>query len=67
MPNSQTDSRTKPVSLYAIGYFQVDFAEMRTEKNKRHLFVAITISSQFAFAELHVDSDRIIDIEFLQP
>ena len=37
---------------YAIGYFHVHNAEVRTEKGKLYLFVAIDRTSKFAFTRL---------------
>jgi transposase InsO family protein len=38
---------------YPLGYFHIDFAEVRTEEGKLFLFVAIDRTSKFAFAQLH--------------
>jgi transposase InsO family protein len=37
---------------YPMGYFHVDFAEVRTEEGKLYLFVALDRTSKLAFAEL---------------
>lgn len=46
--------RTPPKRFkrYAIGYFHIDIAELRTAKGKLYLFVAIDRTSKFAFARL---------------
>lgn len=41
---------------YPIGYFHVDFAEVRTEEGKLYLLVAIDRTSKLAFAELHPEA-----------
>ena len=38
---------------YAIGYFHIDIAEVRTAEGKLHLFVAIDRTTKFAFVQLH--------------
>lgn len=38
---------------YPIGYFHTEFAEVRTEEGKLHLFVAMDRTSKYAFAQLH--------------
>ena len=41
---------------YPIGYFHVDFAEVRTEEGKHYLFVAIDRTSKLAMAELQPEA-----------
>ena len=42
----------KPFKAYAIGYFHLDFTEVRTAEGKQYLYVAIDRTSKLAFAEL---------------
>jgi transposase InsO family protein len=47
---------TKPrqsFKRYAIGFFHIDIAEVRTEQGKLYLFVAIDRTSKFAFVQMH--------------
>ena len=50
---------------YAIGYFHIDTAEVRTEDGKLHMFAAIDRSSKFVFVELHERATRSIACQFL--
>lgn len=43
----------------------VDIAEVRTEEGKLYLFVGIDRTSKFAYAELHMASDRTVACDFL--
>ena len=56
----------KTFKAYAIGYFHVDFAEVRTEEGKRYLFVAIDRTSKLAFAELHPQATAALAADFWQ-
>ena len=49
---------------YPIGYFHVDFAEVRTEDGKQYLFVAIDRTSKLAFAELHPQATAVRAADF---
>ena len=51
---------------YPIGYFHIDIAEVRTEKGKLHLFVAIDRTSKFAVAQLVKKANRKTAWEFLE-
>src|SRR5215210_2877933 len=51
---------------YPIGFFHIDIAEVRTEKGKLHLFVAIDRTSKFAFVELHEKATRRVAGDFLR-
>src|SRR4028118_365047 len=42
----------KRFASYAIGYFHIDIAEVRTEEGKLYLFVAVDRTSKFAFIRL---------------
>src|SRR3954465_13626328 len=44
--------KTKRFADYAIGYFHIDIAEVRTEQGKLYLLVAIDRTSKLAFAKL---------------
>lgn len=56
----------KKFKAYAIGYFHVDFAEVRTEEGKLYLFVAIDRTSKLAFAELHPEATAARAADFWQ-
>lgn len=47
------EAEKKQFKDYAIGYFHVDFAELRLAEGKQYLFVAIDRTSKLVFAELH--------------
>ena len=51
---------------YPIGYFHVDFAEVRTEEGKLSLCVAIDRTSKLAFAELHPEATAVRAADFWQ-
>ncbi|MCS3447361.1 transposase InsO family protein [Bradyrhizobium elkanii] len=42
----------QPFKRYAIGYFHIDIAEVRTEEGKLYLFVAVDRTAKYAFARL---------------
>src|ERR671916_473276 len=53
LPQIQGDKpEKKRFAAYAIGYFHIDIAEVRTEEGKLHLFVAVDRTSKPAFAKL---------------
>jgi transposase-like protein len=54
----------KPFQDYPLGYFHVDFAELRLEEGKHYLFVAIDRTSKLAFAELHPEATAARAAEF---
>ncbi len=54
----------KKFKAYPIGYFHVDFAELRTEEGKLYLFVAIDRTSKLAFAELHPEATAVRAADF---
>ena len=56
----------QPFKDYPIGYFHVDFAEVRTEEGKLYLFVAIDRTSKLAFAELHAEATAVGAADFWQ-
>src|SRR3569833_1546349 len=56
---------TKRFANYAIGYFHIDIAEVRTEEGKLYLFVANDRTSKIAFVELHEKATRRIAGNFL--
>ncbi len=66
LPEVEGDKPKKVFKRYAIGYFHVDIAELRTEEGKLHLFVAIDRASKFAFAQLHEAANVRIAAAFLQ-
>ena len=56
----------KKFKSYAIGFFHVDIAEVRTKEGKLHLFVGIDRTSKLAFVQLHEQADRRTAIAFLE-
>jgi hypothetical protein len=51
LPETQGNKPAKrKFKSYAIGYFHLDIAEVRTEEGKLYLFVAIDRTSKFAYA-----------------
>ena len=50
LPEMDGDKPKTKFAAYAIGYFHIDIAEVRTEEGKLYLFVAIDRTSKFAFA-----------------
>ena len=48
--------KMKRFAAYAIGYFHIDIAEVRTEEGKLYLFVAIDRTSKLAFAKLEKEA-----------
>jgi hypothetical protein len=66
LPELKGDAEPKKrFKKYAIGYFHVDIAEVRTEEGKLHMFVAIDRTSKFVFVELHERATRAIACQFL--
>ena len=51
---------------YAIGYFHIDIAEVRTEEGKLHLFVAVDRTSKLAFAKLEASANIYTASDFLR-
>ena len=51
---------------YAIGYFHIDIAEVRTAEGKLHLFVAIDRTTKFAFVQLHKKATTRVAGDFLR-
>ena len=66
LPEVEGDKAKKVFKRYAIGYFHVDIAELRTGEGKLHLFVAIDRASKFAFAQLHEAANVRTAAAFLQ-
>src|SRR3954462_4577665 len=58
--------KTKRFADYAIGYFHIDIAEVRTEEGKLYLFVAIDRTSKLAFAKLEKEANRHTASDFLR-
>lgn len=53
LPDVEGDKpKRKKFESYAIGYFHIDLAEVRTAEGKLYLFVAIDRTSKFAFVQL---------------
>src|SRR5436309_10405331 len=58
LPEMDEDKpKTKRFANYAIGYFHIAIAEVRTEQGKLYLFVAIDRTSKLAFARLETKAD----------
>ena len=51
---------------YALGYFHIDIAEVRTAEGKLHLFVGIDRVTKFAFVQLHAKATTRIAGDFLR-
>ncbi len=67
LPELEGDKpKTKRFADYAIGYFHVDIAEVRTEEGKLYLFVAIDRTSKLAFARLEKEATRQSAADFLR-
>ena len=64
MTGDKTDK--KKFKAYAIGYFHVDIAEVRSAEGKLHLFVAIDRTSKFAFVQLYERADTKAAKAFLE-
>src|SRR5919107_2793799 len=58
--------KRKRFAAYAIGYFHIDIAEVRTEEGKLYLFVAIDRTSKLAFAKLEREATRYTASDFLR-
>ena len=56
----------KRFATYAIGYFHIDIAEVRTEEGKLRLFVAIDRTSKFAFVRLVESAGKMEAAQFLR-
>ena len=56
----------KRFATYAIGYFHIDIAEVRTEEGKLRLFVAIDRTSKFAFVCLIESAGKMEAARFLR-
>ena len=67
LPEVEGDKAAKKkFKSYAIGFFHVDIAEVRTKEGKLHLFVGIDRTSKLAFVQLHEQADRRTAIAFLE-
>jgi transposase InsO family protein len=67
LPEVEGDKAAKKkFKSYAIGFFHVDIAEVRTKEGRLHLFVGIDRTSKFAFVQLHEQADRRTAIAFLE-
>ena len=58
-------ARKRKFKVYPIGYFHIDIAEVRTQEGRPYLFVAIDLTSKFAFTELHEKATTAVSREFL--
>jgi transposase InsO family protein len=67
LPQTEGDtSKKKRFKAYPIGYFHIDFAEVRTEEGKLRLFVAVDRTSKFAFARLVASAGKMEAAQFLR-
>jgi hypothetical protein len=67
LPDIEGDKEPKKkFKSYAIGFFHIDIAEVRTKEGKLHLFVGIDRTSKFAFVQLHEQADRPTAVAFLE-
>ncbi len=67
LPDVDGDKPAKrKFKAYAIGYFHVDIAEVRTAEGKLHLFVAIDRTSKFAFVQLMKAANMVTSCRFLE-
>ena len=67
LPDIDSDKPTKrKFKTYAIGYFHIDIAEVRTAEGQLHLFVAIDRTSKFAFVQPAKTANTAIACGFLE-
>jgi transposase InsO family protein len=67
LPETEGDkSEKKRFKAYPIGYFHIDFAEVRTEEGKLRLFVAVDRTSKFVFARLVESAGKMEAAQFLR-
>ncbi len=66
LPEVEGNKPKQPFKTYPIGYFHIDIAEVRTDKAKLYLFVAIDRTCKFAFAKLHRKADVSTAAGFLE-
>jgi transposase-like protein len=67
LPDVDGDKPTRrKFKIYAIGYFHIDIAEVRTAEGKLHLFVAIDRTSKFAFVQLVKAANMLTACSFLE-
>ena len=65
-PLTAPTTAKKKFKTYAIGYFHVDFTELRLADGKLYLFVAVDRTSKLAFAELHATATAALAAAFWQ-
>jgi len=65
-PLTPREAPKKKFKAYGIGYFHVDFTELRLADGKLYLFVAIDRTSKLAFAELHATATAALAAAFWQ-
>ncbi len=56
----------RKLKSYALGYFHIDLAEVRSEEGKLYLLVAVDRTTKFAFVELHQKATRRVAADFLR-
>ena len=56
----------KKFKEYTIGYIHIDITEMRVEKQKLYLFVAIDRASKYVFCEIYEEMTKEKSAEFLE-
>jgi hypothetical protein len=59
-------SAKRKFKAYPIGYFHIDFAEVRTTQGKLYLLAAINRTSKFVFIDLHEKVVRGTAADFLR-
>ena len=62
----QQNPQKKKFKAYAIGYFHIDIAQVRTEEGKLYLFVAIDRTSKFVYARLYTEMTKMKVVQFLK-
>jgi transposase InsO family protein len=67
LPEIEGDKPVKKrFASYAIGYFHIDLAKVRTEEGKLRLFVAVDRTSKFAFTRLVESAGKMEAAQFLR-
>ena len=56
LPKVQEKSSNKQFEKYSLGYFHVDFCQVRTQESKAYLFVGVDRISKFFYVELHKEA-----------
>ena len=68
MPKIEGDKpKRQRFKHYAIGFFNMDIAEVQTAEGKPHLSVAVDRTAKFALTQLVGEADRTTAWAFLEP